>query len=626
MAQNNEKKKPGRPRKSESDVETINESGPRRLDMAQKDVSLEEVSQKWLNLYSTLSGNGYGGFGQGGYGYGGTSIDTWNQLNPFLQNQRIKMLNQLPLSSSKQDLSSALKSPQDYEPQLQGAGWYLSSSQQIYANIIYRARDIPLYKYYIVPAYQETASEYGKKEYINEYALANKWLSVFDVPTSLKTAALDVKRNGKSFFLLRSKFSSDNKSVDYAALEKMPADWVKISGIGQLGYTISFNMMYFMNPANSPALFGDFMVKAWEDIINHGIITEDMRIGGYSFNKAKAFNYSFDYNGQTYSSMIETTFDPKKNTYMFWLRMPYDICFTVGSDNSHSWCTPDTIGMLLGLQELSDYSVLAGLIQSTPLTAVLTGEADYADGAMAGKTMTKINPEVLTSLQTIFNAMTSTNIKAFFAPLKNIELQQLKSDVNSSEITKNATQNFITQSGEGGLTVTTDKPNVSQVHGAQLAAAEKERYVMLQFQRILNFVFREKLGFTYEWQVRLWGDCYGFKDEKAYDKELFAAGGKFILPKLLSADGMSLLDAKAIEGTIDAWKIYEKLETPTQEKQAELSQEAKDLQEDSADVNSKDDDGNTKGAGRPAMDEDNIDNEATAASRDAGTNTADNRD
>lgn len=631
MAQNKEEhKKPGRPHKAVSPVEPVNEQGSSQLQMSQsnptnlaKEVTMEEVSQKWLHLYSSLADKGY--YTGDSANYGGVSLDTWNQLNPFLQNQRIKMLNKLPLSSSKQDLANALKSPQDYEPQLQGAGWYLSSSQQLYANILYRARDIPLYKYYVIPAYEDDAATYNKDSYIGEYKLANKWLSVFDVPTSLKTIALDVKRNGKVAYMLRSKFSTDHKGVDYAALEKMPADWIKISGIGQLGYTISFNMMYFMNPANSPALFGDFIVKAWQDMFDKGLISLDEKTKIFTFNKSRAMGYTFSYDGQRYSSMLESHFDLKKDSYMFWLKMPYDLCFTFGSDNSHSWCTPDTIGMLLGLQELSDYSVLAGLIQSTPLTAVMTGEAEYADSAQAGKTMTKISPEVLTSLQTIFNSMTSTNIKAFFAPLKNIELQQLKSDVNSSEITKNATQNFITQSGEGGLTITTDKPNVSQVHGAQLAAAEKERYVTLQFQRVINFVFAKKLGFKYDWQVRLWGDCYGFKDEKGYEKELFAAGGKFILPKLLSAEDMNLLDAKATEGVIDAWKIYEHLATPTQVTQAELSSEASDIQADNADK-AAENDGSQPTAGRPKISADDVENEATAASQDAGTNTVDNRD
>jgi hypothetical protein len=41
--------------------------------------------------------------------------------------------------------------------------------------------------------------------------------------------------------------------------------------------------------------------------------------------------------------------------------------------------------MFLGLQELSDYAKLAGLIQSTPLTAILTGEAEFVTDAQAAR-------------------------------------------------------------------------------------------------------------------------------------------------------------------------------------------------------------------------------------------------
>ena len=76
---------------------------------------------------------------------------------------------------------------------------------------------------------------------------------------------------------------------------------------------------------------------------------------------------------------------------MFWLRIPDDICFTFASDNSTPWVVPDTIGLLQKLQELSDYGKLAGLIASTPLTAVLTGEIESISSPRAGKNESRIS-------------------------------------------------------------------------------------------------------------------------------------------------------------------------------------------------------------------------------------------
>ena len=62
-----------------------------------------------------------------------------------------------------------------------------------------------------------------------------------------------------------------------------------------------------------------------------------------------------------------------------------------------------------------------------------------------------------------FNEATSTNVEAWMWPAKNIKLQQLSADVNSSDIISTATSNFLESAGEGGLTIATEKPNVAQV-------------------------------------------------------------------------------------------------------------------------------------------------------------------
>lgn len=631
-------RKPGRPRKAPSADQVVDEQSATHLQMAgspqkaAEAITLEEVGKKWYDAYfniSDLRNQLLAGHKlTRSTDFLSETTEKWNELNPFLQNQRLKMLNQLPSSFTKDGLVDMLKSPQDHESQLQSAGWYLSSSQQIYLNILNRSRDIPLYKWYITPDYQDKDTEYKKPDFVNEYRLATRWLNTFNVPVSLKTDALDVKRNGKVSYLLRSKFTEDHKDVVFASLEKMPANWIKITGNGQLGYTVSFNMMYFMNIANSPSYFGEFIEKAWAELNHRGVVTRSETSQNssqmkYSFHPDKAFGFVFTYNGVDYSSMLES---PTLGTsiadrsYMFWLQMPYDLCFTVGSDLSHSWATPDTMGMFLGLQELSDYAKLAGLIQSTPLTAILTGEAEFVTDAQAAQNMTKLSAEALSGLQTVFNTMTSTNVEAFFAPLKDIKLQQLNADVNSSTITKDATQNFLTQAGESSLSSTDSKPNVAMVHSAQYLAQEKERYVTMQFERILNFILQHKLGFKYHWTIHLWGSVYTYSDDIKFLKEEWASGAKFVLPKLLSADGIDIMDARATISFIDSLDLYKDFETPTMEKQAELNLKA---QADSGQASA---DGSKQGVGRPAIPEGKVDNENTAASRAEGTNTADNRD
>lgn len=616
-------KKSGRPPKVVvPEDEVINEENTDVLEMSKKgeeQVSVLDLGKSWEKTFSkilALDQRSYASDSKSGIR---TTITKWNKLNPFLQNERIKNLFTQSGTYSKTQLSEFLADPAHHERELRAAGWTNSASQPIYYTMLRRSCDIPKYKYYIIPPKLEKKSDYKDDAFLAEYSLVKEWLSLIDPRRNFKTMALQIKREGKQSYLLRNRIegTGKNRKAIFAAFEKMPTDWIKITGIGQLGFTISFDMMYFLNIANNPSDFGDYIEKAWADMTNQGIIEKNAQTGLYELMTEKANGYKFSYQGEEYSSILESYGPRKKDHYMFWLRLPYDICFTFGSDNSHSWCAPDTMGALRSLQELTDYGKLAGLIASTPLTAILTGEAEFIDGARAGKNETKLSPEVITGLQDIFNATTSTNIEAMFFPLTNIKLQQLQTDVNSSEIISTSTENFIETVGEGGLTITTNKPNVSQVKTAQLLAAEAQDYVTRQFSTVLNFILKHKLGLKYNWSVSIWGDIFSFDGEKKYLKELVAGGNMALLPKLLSADDLDVFDADAITEFVDSLGMYKKWRTFTQEYQAEQQIKQQSNQSDGQE---------TKPVGRPRIDDADIDNESTSKSRDDGTNIEGNRD
>lgn len=608
------KKKKTVPVTGPSEVEEVNEKSTDRLEMVRKDgeYTIDDMVARWKRLFTKVMAEEDVRYKNGKDTAGGsTTMARWNQLNPFLANQRLKNLFSQPSTYSKQQLGEFLASPGNSEPQLRSAAWANSSSQQIYYNMLRRSCDIPLYNWWLNPPLLKSVSEYKTPTFLTDERLAEDWLKTLNVPLAMKTIALQVKREGKQSYLVRSRIDGEgvDRHVVFASLEKMPTNWTKITGIGQLGYTVSFDMMYFMDIANDPSLFGDYMVKAWEDIIRNGVVVEDPRTHSKVLNLEKARNYQFSYNGQTMTSMVEIKTVHRRQTYLFWLRIPYDICFTIGSDNSHPWVAPDTMGLLMKLQELTDYGTLAGLIASTPLTAILTGEAEFINDPRAGKNETVLSPETLMGLQDLFNATTSTNVEAMFFPLKNIKLQQLSADVNSSQIISEATENFVETAGEGGLTITTNKPNVSQIHTAQLLAAEKENYVTLQMQQILTFIIQHKLGLKYQWEVKLWGDVFTIENVKKYLAEQIRGGNSALLPKYLSAEGMTMRNTEAVQKYLESKGIYDNFHTLTS---AEKEEEQADAEK--------------KSVGRPALGEGDIENDATAASRDAGTNTRDNRE
>ena len=623
MSKKNKKNQPvkklGRPTKVEQQEEVLNETSQDRLNMSnknsgKKDYTIEEVTHAWNKLFGKMAKID----GERG---AKNIAEKWSNLNPFLQNQRLKNLYTQSKKYSKIDIGSFLEAPGNHESELRGLGWANSASQQIYYNILRRSTDIPQYHYFVIPELLDNDGGYNKEDFNQEDKLVNNWLETFNVANTFKTIALEVKREGKASYLLRNKIigQGKNRQTAFCTLQKMPTDWIKITGKGQLGYTISFDMMYFLDIANNPSNFGEFMVAAWNNIIETGVVDLDKVTNKYKLNIGKAAHYSFSYKGDTYASSIEFLKKGSQDNYMFWLRLPYDMCYTFGSDNSHPWMAPDTMGLMLKLQELTDYGQLAGLIASTPLTAVLTGEIESIPNARAGKNESIFTPEVLRGYMDQFNDATSTNIEAWLFPAKNIKLQQLSTDVNSSEIISTATSNFLESAGEGGLTIATDKPNVAQITVAKQLAASQQRYVTLQFEQVLNFILQHKLGFKYTRKVRIWGDVFNNDSDKKYLKEIVANGNVALLPKLMSAEGMSMRDTKAVTNYIKSLGFYEDFMTYTQLKNAEL---ATQQQEQEAEEEEEE----TSGAGRPSLSDDEIDNDATAKSRERGDNISENRE
>lgn len=618
-------KKPGRPKKAPVVNTEVNEQSVDRLQMEEDKVTIETLNNQWKKVYANLSESSHGVSG-----VVTTVMDKWNKLNPFLQNQRIKNLYTQAKAYGKADISEFLANPGNNERPLRSLSWANSSSQQIYYNILRRSCDIPLYNWYVIPDLMESDSDYNGEVFQNEDKLVQEWLETFDVQNTFKTIALEVKREGKSSYLLRNKISGVGKSktVDFCTLQKMPTDWIKITGKGSLGYTISFNMMYFLNIANSPSFFGEFIEAAWNDMIYNGIVTLPEGSQKYEFHPEEVIKvnedktikeYTFSYEGITVKPIIESITEGigrgRNQRYMFWLQMPYDICYTFGSDNSHPWMAPDTMGLMLKMQELTDYCQLAGLIASTPLTAVLTGEIEPIANPRAGKNESIFTPEVIQGMQDKFNAITSTNVEAFLWPAKNIKLQQLSADVNSSDIISTATSNFLESAGEGGLTIATEKPNVAQITAAKLLAASQQDYVTIQFQKVMNFILQHKIGLKLRWKIKIWGNIFTIENEKKYLKEIVANGNIALLPKLMSAEGISIRDTKALTSYVKSFKFYDDFMTYTQLKASELA---------SGESEVVDEEGNP--VGRPPIDDGDVENENTAASKEAGSNTSDNRE
>lgn len=381
-----ETKKRGRPKKEKAEV-VVNEE-PKDLEMkADAKATIGQVERSLVGLYNKALGNP----STSGWSSNSEPLGLLSKYNPFIQNQRLKMLNTLPGQMSREDLMGALTSPQNKERELRSQGWSLSSSQYIYEKVIRMSADIPLHKYYKTPEYLDD-SDYKEKDFIEEDEFVDEWLEKFDIYNTLKRIDLEVKREGKPTYVLRNCIENINgkKKTHYATFQKLPSDYIKLIGIGEHGYIASFNMLIFMNPAVLPEQYPDFIKNTWYELMDNKVVTKEIKkgveTGAYKFNIAQASAYISERFSGEQAPIIQAVSEKTlaEKTYMMWVPLPQDLCYTFCSDTSHPWAIPDTSGMFLGLQELTDYDQLAGLLQSTPLTAILTGEMETIPNPNSG--------------------------------------------------------------------------------------------------------------------------------------------------------------------------------------------------------------------------------------------------
>lgn len=570
-------------------------------------LSVGDVKASLSNLFQNILGYAEGRYGQGSQSGG---LFNLNYYNPFLQNERLKLISASPIPYSPDEIMEALKSPQYHEEMLQQSSASLSASQYLYYKILREAADIPLFKYFVIPPVLEK-SEYGKKAFIDEEEFVDEWLRTFDVANTLKRVALEVKREGKPTYLLRQSLEEKEgkKNPCYVTWQKLPPRYVKLTAIGEHGYVASFNLMLFLQPAFSPKQYPPFIQRIWNEMVNNEVIVRDKKTKELKpdLNKLRNFQYMSEV-GEKTKGVVEVS----NERYMYWVQLPQDMCFTFASDTSNAWSVPDTIGLFSALQELTDYSTLAGLVASTPLTAVLTGQAEFVKDAQIGQDQTCMSPHTMQAFSNSFDSMVSGNIAAFLAPFKDLKLQSLPNVPNSSDIKTKAVQNFVSSAGEGGLISATDKPSVSMVKGAQLQAASQYDFVTKQFQTILNENLK-KTGLKYKWRIVIWGDIFTFDNHVKLMKEMVSGGASFLLPKLASAFDLSMRDLRGLGDYIEAFEIYDKFKP--------LSFATMQMRNAATDVS-----GSTNPVGRPTIDDADVENDSTAASKDAGDNVSDTKE
>lgn len=227
----------------------------------------------------------------------------------------------------------------------------------------------------------------------------------------------------------------------------------------------------------------------------------------------------------------------------------------------------------------------------------------------------------------MFTSTVSSNILPFFAPFTDYKLHSLENQPESMDIIYDRTRDLIATSGNSALMSITDKPSIASVKAAQLIQESRVDYMTRQYESYMNYIINNTLGLKYKWKIYLWGGIFSNNEETKQLKEMVFSGVEGMFPKLLSAMGMSVLDYT----TSCDWmkelgvKVEKVLAQENIEEANKLALKTAQINKVNTTAGSSEDEkvSSKDNVGRKSLDDDEITNDATAASRDAGTNVSD---
>lgn len=283
---------------------------------------------------------------------------------------------------------------------------------------------------------------------------------------------------------------------------------------------------------------------------------------------------------------------------MYWVRLPQDLCYTFYFDGAHPNAFPDTIGLFDDLTDLDDYKWLQANLLSKGVNSVLTAEVPIIKDPKAGSDATVITPDTILGYQDYFAENISGNILPFFAPFTEFDLHTLENQPEAMDIIYDRTRDLIATSGNSALMSITDKPSIASVKAAQYIQAARIDYLTRQYESFLNEMINKNFDLKFQWKVSLWGDIFNIREDIKILREQVVSGLEGFIPKLLSANGMTVDDYQQAKAYLKALDI--KVE--------------KVLDQENLIANP---------VGRPKLNDDEITNDNTGNSSNAGTNVSD---
>ena len=507
---------------------------------------------------------------------------TWANATP-IQNNRVKAISSLPVDYTKEEIGGMLRKPYESEKPLRQTSEVLRWTAYPYFKVTKTYQDISTYRYYFKPNYidEETAEKEDFKREAKLLDKLNRVLKPEAVAHKITGQAID---EGKIFYYLRADVDKVHNKVNYAFMQQLPSDWCQIIGFNNIsGYTVSFNLMYFMQPGTDYKQFGNLFDPFIDNFTS--IFDEPENLPN------KKFVYSSKNTVEYKGRRLEINPDRVKSEWfggprifmqngrwMYYVSLPIDKVWTFEIDDTTTAVAPSLSGLMLTYSQQSDYEAAQLSLLLNPLIKIFTGEIPYRDESGATpEDSYKLSVGGRAMFEAFFNQLMSANNTggtAFYsAPFENIKSHDFAESANANEISESFNRYGMEKAGLAGLIPVTDDVKASQVDASmKIESRFTTATIYPQFERMMDNLF-EKLNLKYSWSFKMFGSIFTEKEIRENAQKALDIGDISALFTLSALDGQSWVDKLSMLYAIKGLKLLDKFQVPqtayTQSKQSQ---------------------------------------------------------
>lgn len=468
--------------------------------------------------------------------FGRTSAGAGFTANPYVQNRRVKAISSLPVNYNYDEVAEMITKPNENEKPLRQVSHVLESTVAPYWKIRKMYQDILSYRWYTCPYGIKSVDEAKTNDFRRELMMTEQFVEAARIPQKAHEIVGQCVEEGKVFYSIRYQVDKTHSAVNYAFMQQLPQDWIKIVGYNNVSkYTVAFNMMYFMEPGTSVDFFDkSLFAPYWDDFADLARMLPTR-------NKNKKFIFSQGNRGSDYTEKIRcmTEKNPDIEIYLscgrwyYWVMLPIEKVWTFEIDDVNRNVVPPFTGLFLSLVNIAKYEQIQLSLVQNPLVSLVLGEIPYRDDPGATQDDAyRLSPTGRTLFETywyqMLNDTNTTGVGFYSGPFKNLHLEQLAEAPSATKISSDGYKYAIQKSGIG-IIPTSDDVRAGLIQVAFNIESRFGEPIYRQMENMLNWCFFD-IGFKYSWRFHMFGTRYDDEQRMKEAKEGMTLG---ILPSTL---------------------------------------------------------------------------------------------